>query len=73
MAIQVSNGLFGVPGSCHLAFWISCSKEPGELSAAVVIEALVGSCEKAPAPVERIGLATAVSECLVLHPATALI
>src|SRR5205807_4919650 len=48
-------------------------EEPEELRATVVVESFVGLGEQASAPIQRIGLAAAMTEGLVLDPAAALV
>ena len=57
----------------HVAVGIAGPKQPRELLVALVVEALLGLGQQAPAPIEGIGLAAPVAERLVLHPPAALV
>jgi hypothetical protein len=62
-----------VAGRADLPVRITGVEQPEQSAAAVVVEAFIGSCEEPSAAVERIVLAAAVTEGVVLHPPAALI
>ena len=73
VGVELAHGLFRLPGGGHLAAWVAGTQQTEQLLPTMIIEALVGLGEQPPAAVERIGLSTAMTHRLVLHPTAALV
>jgi hypothetical protein len=71
--IELAHRLFGMPCRGDLTPRVSGTEQPQELGPTVLLEALVGHGEQAPAAIEGVDLTPAVSERLVLDASAALI
>jgi hypothetical protein len=73
MAVELANRFFDVPCGGHFASGVPGAQQTEQLLLADVVEALLGSGQQSPTPIERIGLATSVPQGLVLDTPPTLI
>ena len=73
VVVDRADDFLGVPGHAHLAFGVAGFEQAEQLGAAALVETFVGLGQQATAAVERVGLAAAMAERLVLHPAAHLV
>lgn len=73
MVVDAAHDFLRVPRHADLASWVAGLQQADELGATPLVEAFVGLGQQAPRPVERVRLVAAVTERLVLHPATHLV
>ncbi len=71
--VDGSYDLFGVPGVADLAVWVAGGEQAEQLGLSVFVETLMGLGQQASGSIERIMLASPVSQRVVLHPSTALV
>ena len=67
------NRLLGLPHSGDVAVGIAGPQQPHQLLSTLDVQTLLGLGQEPPTAIERIGLPTAMTEGLVLHPAPALV
>src|SRR5271165_6619474 len=73
VAVDSTDGFFGVPGGGHLPLGVAGAQEAQQLLASFVVEAFVSLGEQTTTPVEGVVLVAPVAHGLVLDPTAALV
>jgi hypothetical protein len=73
VAVELSDGLLGVPGGGDLALRVSGFEQVEQLGSAVFAQALLGHGEKSTSPIEGVVLSASMTERLVLDSTADLI